>query len=148
VLLSSFSKSNSAYYLRLAGLAADFAAIPYLHEKHPDWIFHAEEVYSIDWDRVPEDNPYAVHLETLISSSTKILRLNRILADIRQRSAVWIVKGERKEKMVLTKAHPAALGILYLYFKRYKTSLVPQSKSLQPASQRSLGLRHIWTSSP
>jgi hypothetical protein len=41
VLISSMSKSNHAYYLRLA---ADFAAIPYLHNKYPDWTFHTDEL--------------------------------------------------------------------------------------------------------
>jgi hypothetical protein len=117
VLINSMSKSNHAYYLRLA---ADFAAIPYLHNKYPDWTFHADEIYNIDWDRVPNDNLYAQNLKTLVNSSTKILRLEKILARMRQRSEDWIAKGEQKEKMVLATAHPAALGILYLYFKEYK----------------------------
>jgi len=117
VLLNSFSKSNTAYYLRLA---ANFAVILYLHTKYPDWTFHADKVYSINWDKVPKDNLYSKHLPTLINSYTKILRLNKILDDIRQRSKEYIAKGKRKEKMVLATAHPAALSILYLYFKQFK----------------------------
>ena len=39
---------------------------------------------------------------------------------MRQRSEDWIAKGKQKEKMVLATAHPTALSILYLYFKKYK----------------------------
>ena len=36
------TQSKSAYFLRLA---TDFAAIPELHSKFPEWIFHGKEVY-------------------------------------------------------------------------------------------------------
>jgi SNF2 family DNA or RNA helicase len=116
-LRNGLARSSTGYFLRLA---ADFAAIPNLHNKYPEWTFHADEVYRIDWDSVPEDNFYLVHLKTLIDSSTKIQRLEKILASMSKKSKDWIAKGERKEKMVLATAHPAVLGILYLYFKKYQ----------------------------
>ncbi len=116
-LLNSSAKSRALYYLRLAG---DFAAIPDLHRKYPAWTFHADEVYKIDWDRVPNDNLYATYLETLVESSAKLESLNKILAGMKKRSSKWIARGDSKEKMVLTTAHPAVLGILYLYFKIYR----------------------------
>ena len=66
-----------------------------------------------------EDNFYLVHLKTLIDSSTKIQRLEKILASMSKKSKDQIAKGEQKEKMVLAIAHPTVLGILYLYFKKY-----------------------------
>ncbi len=116
-LLNRFAQSGAMYYLRLAG---DFAAIPDLHRKYPAWTFHADEVYKIDWDRVPKDNLYATHLKTLVKSSAKLESLNKILAGMKERSSKWIARGDSKEKMVLTTAHPAVLGILYLYFKVYR----------------------------
>jgi SNF2 family DNA or RNA helicase len=109
------TSSSALYYLRLAG---DFAAIPDLHDKHPEWSFHAEEVYDFDWDRVPEDNPYSIHLETLVKSSTKLVELGKILGEMQSRSRLAMGNGEPKEKMVCTTAHPASLLLLYLSFKR------------------------------
>jgi len=42
-----------------------------------------------------------------------------ILAAIKQRSRKWEAKGEEKEKMIIATAHPAALLILHLYFKKF-----------------------------
>jgi SNF2 family DNA or RNA helicase len=52
---------------------------------------------------VLEDNFYLVHLKTLIDSSTKIQRLEKILASMSKKSKDWIAKGERKEKMSIKK---------------------------------------------
>ena len=56
---------------------------------------------------------YAIYLKTLVESSTKLKKLKKILADMRGRSDEAMAKGETKEKMVCTTAHPAALGLLY-----------------------------------
>ncbi len=69
---------------------------------------------------MPNDNLYATYLETLVESSAKLESLNKILAGMKKRSSKWIARGDSKEKMVLTTAHPAVLGILYLYFKIYR----------------------------
>ena len=50
-----------------------------------------------------EDNFYLIHLKTLIDSSIKIQRLEKILASMSKKSKDQIAKGERKEKMSIKK---------------------------------------------
>ena len=44
-LRNGLARSSTGYFLRLA---ADFAAIPNLHNKYLEWTFYADEVYCID----------------------------------------------------------------------------------------------------
>ena len=62
---TSITKSNAAYFLHFN---ADFAAILGLHDRQLKWTFHAKEVYDIGFADVLEDNPYVVHLQTLMES--------------------------------------------------------------------------------
>lgn len=101
--------SKNLYYLRLA---ADFAAIPKLHYDHPDWTFHAQEVYSLSWDNLPQDSLYYQHLDEIIDSSPKLTELGEIFRKMDQRSQAARARSERKEKMILTTAHPVAMFLL------------------------------------
>ena len=110
VLLNNFTKSSAIYYLQLA---RDFAAIPDLHQKYPKWTFYADEVYRINWDRVLDYSFYTIYLKTLVKSSIKLKKLKKILANMQRRLDKAIARGETKEKIVCTTAHPAALSLLY-----------------------------------
>jgi SNF2-related domain len=118
MMINQLSKSNAAYFLRLA---ADFAAIPELHKRYPDWTFYADEAYQLDWDNVPKTNLYIIHLDTLVKSGKeKLDQLKKLLHDMRKRSKEWAKKGEKTEKMIIATAHPAILLILHLYFQHYE----------------------------
>ena len=110
VLLNNFTKSSAIYYFQLA---RDFAAISNLYQKYPKWTFYADEVYRINQDRVLDYSFYTIYLKTLVKSSTKLKKLEKILANMQGRLDKAMARGEPKEKIVCTTAHPAALGLLY-----------------------------------
>ena len=108
------ASSRNLYYLRLA---ADFPVIPKLHD-NPEWTFQAEEVYGMDWDNLPADSLYSQHLDEIIESSTKIEKLGEIFREMDKRSVNALANGGRKDKMILTTAHPVALFLLDQAIKR------------------------------
>ena len=68
---------------------------------------------------MPDYSFYTIYLKTLVKSSTKLKKLEKILANMQGRSDEAMAKGETKEKIVCTTAHPAALGLLYQAIKIY-----------------------------
>ena len=103
------------YYLCLM---ADFPVIPKLHHDNPGWTFQAEEVYGMDWDNLPADSLYSQHLDEIIESSTKIKELGEVFKEMNKRSDKALANGGRKDKMILTTAHPVALFLLDQAIKR------------------------------
>ena len=103
------ASSRNLFYLRLA---ADFPVIPKLHYDNPGWTFKSEEVYHTRWDNLPADSLYARHLDEIIESSTKVKVLGEIFREMDERSAKAVAAGGRKDRMVLTTAHPVALFLL------------------------------------
>ena len=69
---------------------------------------------------MPKDSLYAIHLKTLVESSIKLIKLKEILKEMQKRLNKAIAKGELKEKIVCTIAHPIVLGLLYKFFKVFK----------------------------
>ena len=109
------ASSRNLYYLCLA---ADFPVIPKLHHDNPGWTFQAEEVYGMDWDNLPADSLYSQHLDEIIESSTKIKELGEVFKEMNKRSDKALANGGRKDKMILTTAHPVALFLLDQAIKR------------------------------
>ena len=67
-----------------------------------------------------EDSLYAIYLKTLVKSSIKLIKLEEILKKMQERLNKAIAKGEPKEKIVYTIAHPVVLGLLYRFFKVFR----------------------------
>src|SRR5438045_1324529 len=103
------ASSWSLYYLHLT---ADFPVIPKLHHDNPGWTFQAEEVYGMDWDNLPANSLYSQHLNEIIESSTKIKKLGEVFKEMSKRSDKALANSGRKDKMILTTAHPGTLFLL------------------------------------
>ena len=59
---------------------------------------------------------YVAYLDALIESSTKLAKLGELLDNIHRRSKKAIIK----DKMIIAMHLPTILGILYLWFLRFR----------------------------